>query len=576
MLYSSPFKKVDMGKEVYNVDDIMQFYKSAIIGGNEIFSFNGLDKHISWNILNKMRKFCEDNELGPHFPVVKTDVVTVRFSQFSKFDRMDLVRGKERKIFYWFEFKDVSKGSPWISRRYVEGFEALAYTIGEDIIQELKVIIPCGIDEYDSLRAALENADSVKLSGMLIDCSSSMKKEQDRWFVPHSIDIVDQDFSGANNILSKMKEWQELIPMRHFSTSKPLFSESIMLSMMVSVLFTRKSAPVFDTVFFGPSDHGKSSVLSYLVKDIMQGKIIGGSTSSGKGWLVSHAKDSPQSVMFSEKNVLMVNEMFKFVSQAQGNAHSYVVQLKLLMEHHMEILERNSVEGRSGLGQVSGRMVCSFLGIENDDDHLIRGLGRVFCLAPANTRRFQIIYAARDNVDEDDDVNSELARRNMNSKFCTKFGRTALRDMKSLYLYSRRFTEDVSLEAPVEWKKKMRELLQNVLPTEWMADSFMPNWFGAGKYDETTRKEFDRYLGDFIRFQKNTFTPCYISAAIIRGWEVYDSIDTLQPVFDERQEKMAEKLVKLFAKCKLRIFAKGIEEHVLSGSGISRVLFGGQ
>jgi chromosome condensin MukBEF complex kleisin-like MukF subunit len=109
-----------------------------------------------------------------------------------------------------------------------------------------------------------------------------------------------------------------------------------------------------------------------------------------------------------------------------------------------------------------------------------------------------------------------------------------------------------------------------------MADSFMPNWFGAGKYDETTRKEFDRYLGDFIRFQKNTFTPCYISAAIIRGWEVYDSIDTLQPVFDERQEKMAEELVKLFAKCKLRIFAKGIEEHVLSGSGISRVLFGGQ
>jgi hypothetical protein len=61
----------------------------------------------------------------------------------------------------------------------------------------------------------------------------------------------------------------------------------------------------------------------------------------------------------------------------------------------------------------------------------------------------------------------------------------------------------------------------------------------------------------------------------MRGWELCDCVDRLQPVYDEDQKKMADELVVYFVKSKLRILAPGIEAYYLQGDGVERTRYGG-
>ena len=592
-------RKISLETEKYVVKDVLDaihnLHRTASIAENDVFSFNGLEGVSGWNVLNDLRKKCQNDDLGCQFVIVRTHRLLLRFGEIGEYKDIDLVRERSRSMFYWFEFADMkSSQSPWIGRRFIQGFQATAISINETTSKKYTVIIPCAEEEYSDMRDTLERAESVFVEGMVVDVSLASKKEHDFWLITQIVEPVPMDYQRANNILSVMSSWKEIAPMRKFSIGKkyvgdtifdfidgrvqePLlfFPEIVSLAIMVSVLFTREGVPVFNTFFFGGSNIGKTSALRYIVVKMLHGEIESGSSSAGKGWLITHARDAPVPKIFSQKNALLVNEAFKSVSHSQSNHHSYTIQLKMLLEKHMEVLERTPVSSSSGLGTVRGKLVCSFVATENDDDSLIKALGRVFCMASANTRRIQIGYIYReDETDVDSEVNTELAHKMMTAWLNRKFGHEALRSIKELYLYSRKFTENLDLEAPNEWKKEMRERMKVEVEHGWITDPDMPKWFSVGAYDAATHKEFSVYVDQFLYNQRNILTPCYISAAIFRGWEVYSNILELKPVYDERQRKMAEDLVMYFTKCKFKLFSGGIEETVMSG-GVRRQPYGG-
>ena len=75
---------------------------------------------------------------------------------------------------------------------------------------------------------------------------------------------------------------------------------------------------------------------------------------------------------------------------------------------------------------------------------------------------------------------------------------------------------------------------------------------------QITKDKFAAVIDDMLNAQKDNYTACYVSAAIIRGWEVYDNIDDLKPHVDERQEEMAERMFKKFFFRKLTQFSQSV------------------
>jgi len=566
--------------EKYTVDDVLVMMREKVSHGelkgyNEVMAVNGLNGMSGFNFLVGLRGVMEQQLLGAQMVVVKTHEYLVRFGGVGKLGIYDFVRARRNyggvmRIEYWYEFMDSKSNAPIVDRKNTMMFEASAYVVDgeDDMIGELKVMFPCAKQEYDELTKRISESDSVRISGMLIDVSKNKKGDLTNYFVVQEYEIVEQDYSKANIILEKLKHWQTLIPMRHYETADPLFPETTCLAMMAAVLFTRRGVPAFNAIMFGPSAGGKTSLLRFFVEDLMGGSIESATASSGKGWLVSHKEGVPPSKLFTEKRVLLVDEMLKSVTTNQRmNAHSYAVELKAFLQKHMQIFDREEVSASSGVGVVKGRMVCSFIGTENDDETLIKALGRAEVMSEAAMRRIQIGYAERENTRVDEDVNPLLAKRKQMSMFYRLFGREVKKAMQALYLYSRRFTEDMSLEAPKEWKARVRELIVSEASIGVIG---YPRWLMGD--DVKMKRKFMQFIDLHL---KGLLTPCYVSAAVMRGWEVYSSIEELRPVFDEEQSLMAEGLVLFFLKSKLKILAPGIEQ-ALTGEegGVQRSLYG--
>ena len=142
-------------------------------------------------------------------------------------------------------------------------------------------------------------------------------------------------------------------------------------------------------------------------------------------------------------------------------------------------------------------------------------------------------------------------------------------------MYSRKFTEDSSLEAPKEWKKKMKEL---IISEAKLGVEGYPRWLlpGFAGNDNLFQEKIEKKFYSFINLHlKGLLTPCYVSAAIVRGWEVHDSLETFVPVYDGKQDEMARELVLFFIKSKFKILAPGIEQSFSSeGSSLTRSQFG--
>jgi hypothetical protein len=412
---------------------------------------------------------------------------------------------------------------------------------------------------------------------MLVSVSHASKKEVLNYFIVQEYKIIERDFSGVDNILGNMQDWRDLA-MRHYESGNLLFPETTSLAMLVSMMFTRQGVPAFNTVFFGKSASAKTATLRFYVEDVFGGSIESATASSGKGWLVSHKEGAPPSKMFTEKRVLLVDEMLKAVSTNQRtNPHGYAVELKDFMQKHLQILDREEVDASSGVGNVTGMMICSFVATENDDETLMRALGRAEVMSPAPFRRIQIGYVERkEKVDSFSDVNPLMARKKQMSLFYKQFGANAKRDLTSLLLWSRRYTGDTSIEAPKEWKK---DLMERIISEAEMGVQGYGNWMRIvpGEIEELpdVRKALKEKFVELLENQKGILTPCYVSAAIIRGWEMSKDRDSFRLVYDDAQKKMAEELFKYFFQSKLRILKTGAEEMLTGSGGVSRMPYGG-
>jgi hypothetical protein len=568
---SSPFELVKLTKEEYDLKDILSFLATPL-KIKPIYYFNGMKNADGWEILQEVRTYSEANELGLNMVVVKTHKIDVKVFAKSEFSKIDLMRSSGNKYAYWFEYgwKNVDR---WVARKSITGFVASATMIGDnDVVSVIKLIICCSEGEYEDVVKGIDSADFMTVEGMMVNTSSLRRQEQDSWFIVNNFEVQKLDYSGANNILEKLNDWRDIAPMRHAITKELLFPDDVMLSIMVSVLFVRDNMAQFNTVLFGKTGHAKSAVLEYFTKKIMGGSIESATLSSGKGMGVSHAKDAPPSILLSEPNVVYVNEMFKSAGKNNSsNVHSYSITLKQHLESLMELLERKEVKGSSGLGRVGGILKASFIASENDDENLKRALGRAFMIANATFRRIQFGIVWR-NIDENTEVGVGRADLRMTEYLKHKFGKHALRDIRSLYLYSRKFTRDHEFEAPIEWRKKVRQNVLLIVRAGKLIDPDLPDWFDAAK-DRQTIDQFGKVIDDIFNVQKDVYTSCYVSAAVMRGWEVYNSVVDLKPVEDVRQQEMAEQLFTYFFICKLKILRAGIEDS-LTQRGVSRTPYG--
>lgn len=281
--------------------------------------------------------------------------------------------------------------------------------------------------------------------------------------------------------------------------------------------------------------------------EYLQGNRLGDLHSATEKGLISHKEGAPPSKLFTEKRAMLVDEMLKSVSTGMGgNWHTFAMSIKSLMQKHMQILDKEKVDASSGVGPVKGVMRCSFVGTENDDDVLQEALGRAEFMSPAAFKRIQIGYAERSSdIFDEVSVNAKLAKDKQKEYFYKRFGKNALKDICSLYMYSRKFTENPKNVAPRWWIISMRWWLLHVA-----------NDFINEQYPDVQKK-----LADIVRLQHDCVEACWISAAVIRGWEVHDSLDKLDLVFDFKQQKMAEDLASYFLISRLKVLWKGIEKQ---------------
>lgn len=521
----------------------------------------------AWDALMEVRDHCIRNKLELRMPIMANAIQSVSVVDFGEHQEIDLLKrtnGASPDRFYWFE--ELPKGKTPNKRVFVNGFLMRCSFINQKGQSDvMRAIVICTAQEYELLKDNMK--EEVTLEGMYLE-SSRNSMDRDKWFLANAISVQPVDYAGANNVLSKLQAWPELAPMRNAGDLDELFFDSdTTLCIMASAIFVRDGTAQFNSIIFGVTGCGKSSFLEYFCLNILGGTKESGTLASGKGWGVSHAKDARPSTLLVEKNMIYVNEFFKAVD---NNEHTYALNLIKFLEKHMEIFERNEIRGSSGLGSVTGKMKAPFLSSENSDLNLKTALGRGFMMAAATFRRVQFLIVDR-KIDLSKEVNSNLSKEIMTNLFKSKFGASALKDIRALYLYSRRFSENIHFEAPPQWRVQVRANIVSMLSNNLkLVYPDAPDWFSNSSYDQITRDKFAAVIDDMLNAQKDNYTACYVSAAIIRGWEVYDNIDDLKPHVDERQEEMAERMFKKFFFCKLFILAGGIQEYVLPDERIRK------
>jgi hypothetical protein len=134
-------------------------------------------------------------------------------------------------------------------------------------------------------------------------------------------------------------------------------------------------------------------------------------------------------------------------------------------------------------------------------------------------------------------------------------------------MYSRKFSNDSANDAPSAWimelSKKMYEMVKN-------GDPKIPSEFGSSRMDKDFQKKIHDKCKDLIKFQSACMRACWVSAAIIRGWEVYDSLAELQPVYDDKQKQMAEEVAMYFFISRLKVFEPGVKDMLTTPTNINR------
>lgn len=514
-----------------------------------------------WELFYRVREMCE-KEKKVYLILAQNSKLQVRYVGEQAHEVIDLARMlRGAKMQYWFEID--KKGSGPIIWSLGSEF-LLVKMVDMDSKRAVDVFLECKKEGHDELIKRLREADYIEIEGMLIDASRATKSARDVQFVATKPPVCKfETFEGADCVLRNLKKWDEIYPMRHVETGLPLFSLMTGLSMYHAAVWTVPDDPSANNIYMGKSGDGKSVMAVYFTENIMKGMKESASGSAGKGWNPSHKEGAEESKFFKEQNMFLVNEMSKYVSVAMVHDTSLATAFKILYQRQMEILERTEFNASSGNGTVRGVMKCGFIATDNPDENVIRATGRAYMMAEAWKRRVNFCVAEREGVqDVDSDASTSASIYKYMGALFSRFageGRSGEDNIRSLVLFSRRMalaSGKAGVGASKEWRKKVRQMLVDEAK---MGVPGYPDWLTNPQYEQD-RPRLAGVIENLSVLMRKRINACYVFAAIVRGWEVYDSIRELQPVIDERQEQMAIELARYYMVCDLKYLRSGIEQ----------------
>jgi hypothetical protein len=569
MKFVPAFKQVTGLREGYEFKDVLDIMTGTLDSG--ILVANGLEDD-GWQMMSELRaRLATDmknkNVFQLKFVVVKNMCRDFVYMGVDKMMSFDLVQRRKDKYYFWWELPGLKTTEFASARRSANGFMMKCYDTERECI--INVMIICKPDEYKGLVEEFQRAGKIRCSGMNIDVQVKTMGHES-YVIATEIETMDEDYSVANCVLSKLKDWRQIAPGYHFDSQQFLFGEVATLSILMTVMYYREGSSAFNTVYFGPPSSGKTTTIKILV-DTVGGSFEAATAASGKGWLVTHASGVPSKV-FTERKIMLVDEFFKAAGTvgAKANYHSYALELNQFLQKHMQLFERRFVDISSGMGTIKGIMKCSFIGTENNDENLQRALMKAEIMSGGPMRRFQFGYIDK-MFNEDDEfiVQKDVIQveREMTREWYRRFGKNVKQGISALFMYSRKFSNDPNLSAPTMWVQEYSKKLFEMVK---VSDVRVPaKWRSSSPDAEFDRKILEK-VRELIKYQQGCLSACWISAAIIRGWEVHDSLEVLEPVFDDKQKQMAEDVALYLFISRLRVFEPGVQDIVGSMSNVGR------
>jgi hypothetical protein len=534
---------------------------------------NGLDGESGWAVLSKFRsvwrKRSAEDWVDPKFPVVVTHEGAARISLPSGHQTIDLVQVRAEYNYFW-EFEKAVKGC--VKARVSLGCVVALFELdtGGGKVSGT-ALFPCARKDADELVSRVKAADEVNLKGMLIDASTK-SKEHEYTFIVVDAEFERLDLSLADDMLSKIKSWKDIAPLMNIETEELQLDEAYELSALAANLYVRNGVPAFNLICMGPANTGKTTLEGYIVQSLMGGCLVAGTASSGKGWMITHKEGVP-SIVYQEKNALLVDEFFKAVQDS--DSHSYAMQLNNFLEKQMQIFERAEMVAPSGVGSVKGRMVCSFQATENTNVNLCRALVRAEMMADAPMRRVQFAYvdAPKTGGGKRFTVKQDRAfiYRKMDEIYERRFGPGFKKGYRALVLYSRRFTGDSSIQPPKKWVEEMMESLYAAVQN---GEEDVPKEFSLAVMDSVRVDIIGKKVESFVDHHQGAISAAWEVAGVIRGWEVHNKLVDFAPVYDERQLEFAVMIARFLFVSKLRVFAPGADEYLKDREGVRRVNYG--
>jgi hypothetical protein len=542
------------------IGGVLGWFEQAIsknlIAKNAIPYLNGVNID-GFELLTRLRSESESKKL--RFLVVKNIELDVTTFSVDAYKTIDLVRKYGNQVRYWF---DHVERTPVTDRLSVNGFEVEGIATINDKLEKVSLVIPCDKD-YEKKRRRIMDAEKIHVTGMEIRVSLTNKSEQKLYILVHEWHPIETDLSLANNVLPVLNKWLELSPMVAADGAQ-LFSDSIVACLLANCFFSKESVPAFNLLVIGPKRNQKTAAIRFLVKDVMNGTCVSGSSSTGKGWLVSHKEGAEPSALFSTKTSLMIDEALKFSSIGGLDHRGLVLKIKDHFVTHMEIIQREEVESKSGNATIRGKMTCSLFAVDNPDSSVLEAMGRAYKVAEAPFRRWGYLYM--DRLKGTISYLSTNQACGMMKKRFLKYG--GVESIRSLMLLSRRKCNDWSDNADETWVRALKDGMKSEVDTcELFPDLDVISTIGDPDLKLLAQEEAKTHIEDDM---EDLIQAAWSAAAAMRGWEVHTDWAKYDLVIDDEQKKIAEMIVRELFKGKLKLLFPGIISWLNDNMGVKR------
>jgi hypothetical protein len=534
---------------------IEQAISQGAFGKGTIPFINGVNID-GWDLMCRLRIESEKKQL--RFIVVKNIELDVIPMKVSGLETMDVVRRYDGSagVKYWFEFgaeKSVVKERMCLNAFILEG---TAYIDGK--LESINLIMPCD-DKYEDKRSMIMSSEKVRIGGMSIRASVAGKCGQKVYIIVSNWQCINTDLTLATKALEKIEKWQDMTPLLDVDGNK-IFSDSVTACILANCFFSKETMPVFNMLIIGPKRNQKSAAIKFLVGDIMHGSVVSGSSSTGRGWLISHKEGADPSSLFSEKASLMIDEGLKFssIGGAYFDSRGLVLKIKDHFVRHMEIIQREEIDSKSGNYTIRGKMSCSLFVVDNPDTTVLEAMGRAYKIADAAFRRWSYLYMDR-LPGHIKFLTTSQAHSMMKKKFVDYGGTDAIR---ALMLLSRRKCAECDINADEKWIDDLKARMKAEVDME----KFYPEYSflfrssidGGKENEELKKKIIDEIKLHIDEEMEDIIQGAWLSGAAMRGWELKKSFADYELVFDDEQKKIAEMIIRELFRGKIRIMFPGI------------------